>query len=174
MTKRYKTLTLITLSAASLLLAACDSEPTDKTVGEHVDSAIAESQQKMDEAKDAIKDAADAAEHKADKMGDTVTDKAAQIGDSMGEKADKVGDAVGAKVEQAGQAIDDAAITAAVKAKLVAADDLKALEINVDTVGGEVTLNGPVANEAARSHAETIASEVDGVKGVHNKLTLKN
>ncbi|MBX3681072.1 BON domain-containing protein [Cognatazoarcus halotolerans] len=174
MSKRYKTLALATLSAASLLLAACDSEPSDKTVGEHVDKAIAESQQKMDEAKDAMKDAADTAQHKAEQMGDTVGDKAAKIGDAVSDKADKVGDAVGAKMEQAGQAIDDATITAAVKAKLVAADDLKALEINVDTVGGEVTLSGLAATEAARTHAEAIAADVNGVKSVHNKLALKN
>ena len=60
------------------------------------------------------------------------------------------------------------------KSKLVTADDLKALEINVDTVGGEVTLSGTAANEAARTHAEAIASAVDGVKDVHNKLALKN
>jgi len=174
MSKRYKTLALVTLSAASLLLAACDSEPSDKTVGEHVDKAIAESQQKMDEARDAMKDAAETAQQKAGQMGDTVGDKAAKIGDAVSKKADKVGDAVGAKVEQAGQALDDAAITAAVKARLVAADDLKALEIDVDTIGGEVTLSGLAANETASNHAEAIATEVSGVKSVHNKLALKN
>ena len=70
-------------------------------------------------------------------------------------------------MEQAGQAVDDAAITAAVKSKLLVADDLKAMEINVDTVGGEVTLSGTAPSDAARTHAEAIASEVDGVKEVH-------
>lgn len=174
MTKKYRPLTLATLAAASVLLAACDSEPADKTVGQQLDSAIAESQQKMDEAKEAMSDAAETAEQKADDMGESVSDKAAQVGDAVSEKADKLGNAVSEKMEQAGQAVDDAAITAAVKSKLLVADDLKAMEINVDTVGGEVTLSGTAPSDAARTHAEAIASEVDGVKEVHNKLALKN
>lgn len=75
--------------------------------------------------------------------------------------------------QNAGQSIEDAAITTAVKGKYVLDDELKAHDINVDTVGGVVTLTGAAPSDAAIERATTIAKTVDGVKDVTNQLTVK-
>lgn len=67
----------------------------------------------------------------------------------------------------------DAAITADVKARLIAEPGIRALAINVDTYDGQVTLKGEVATAAQRSTAASIANKVKGVKSVRNDLTLK-
>ena len=77
------------------------------------------------------------------------------------------------KSENAVQSIDDAAITTALKGKYVIDDELKAHDINVDTVGGVVTLTGAAPSAAAVDRATTVAKMVDGVKDVKNQLTVK-
>lgn len=71
-----------------------------------------------------------------------------------------------------GTQVDDAAITAAVKAKLAADGDINPFNIDVDTNEGVVTLQGRVEKEAARSKAEEIARETDGVKRVINLVKV--
>jgi osmotically-inducible protein OsmY len=77
------------------------------------------------------------------------------------------------KTTQTVQVVDDAAITTALKAKLVADADLKALDINVDTVGGVVTLTGMAPSATAKDRATQIARTVDGVSNVNNNLTVQ-
>ena len=77
------------------------------------------------------------------------------------------------KSNQTVQVFDDAAITTAMKAKLVADDNLKALDINVDTVGGVVTLTGMATSASAKNHATDIAGTVEGVSSVNNNLTVQ-
>ena len=55
---------------------------------------------------------------------------------------------------------------------LIAAPDLKGLAIDVDTVQNVVTLNGTVSSEDARSRAERVAKEVEGVQEVRNLLLV--
>jgi hyperosmotically inducible protein len=68
---------------------------------------------------------------------------------------------------------DDAAITAAVSARLAGDPDLSALRIDVDTRDGKVTLSGPAPTEAARARAAELATSVKGVLGIDNKLVVK-
>lgn len=77
------------------------------------------------------------------------------------------------KSNQTVQVFDAAAITTAMKAKLVADDDLKALDINVDTVGGVVTLTGMAPSASAKNRATDIAGTVEGVSSVNNNLTVQ-
>jgi hyperosmotically inducible periplasmic protein len=72
----------------------------------------------------------------------------------------------------AGQQIDDATITAAVKAKLAADGDINPFNIDVDTNGGVVTLQGRVAKAEARSKAEEHARNTEGVKRVINLISV--
>ena len=67
----------------------------------------------------------------------------------------------------------DATITAKVKSKFVADDQLKAHEINVDTKNGVVTLRGSVADPNAKDRATTVAREVEGVTSVNNELVVR-
>lgn len=71
-----------------------------------------------------------------------------------------------------GTQVDDAAITAAVKAKLAADGDINPFNIDVDTNEGVVTLQGRVEKEEARSKAEELARETDGVKRVINLVKV--
>lgn len=74
----------------------------------------------------------------------------------------------------AGVVIDDAAITASIKTKLTFEKDTKARQINVETQKGIVQLNGFVDSSAARSEAEKIAADTDGVKQVRNNLEVRS
>ena len=71
-----------------------------------------------------------------------------------------------------GTQVDDAAITAAVKAKLAADGDINPFNIDVDTNEGVVTLQGRVEKEEARTKAEQLARETDGVRRVINLVKV--
>lgn len=70
------------------------------------------------------------------------------------------------------QVVDDATITAQVKAALAADPDVSALKINVDTAQGAVKLKGEVKTLALRRKAEALAQGVKGVKKVDNQLIV--
>ncbi len=68
--------------------------------------------------------------------------------------------------------IDDAMITAKVKAALAQDPGASALAIEVETTKGTVQLSGTVDSADEKMKAESIARGVDGVKGVENGLKL--
>jgi osmotically-inducible protein OsmY len=68
--------------------------------------------------------------------------------------------------------VDDATTTAAVKSKLVADDDTKGLEIDVDTRDNVVTLSGRVASNDESAAAERIALATGDVESVRNNLVV--
>jgi osmotically-inducible protein OsmY len=78
-----------------------------------------------------------------------------------------------AQADTVGQNMDDAAITASVKSKLIGDGDTPAYKIDVDTKAGVVQLNGTVESQAARAEAERIARETKGVASVKNNLQVK-
>ena len=75
--------------------------------------------------------------------------------------------------ETVGAYVDDAAITTSVKARYVDNKDVDAASIKVETLNGTVMLSGFAKNAAERSAAETIASNVKGVKGVRNAIAVR-
>jgi osmotically-inducible protein OsmY len=74
---------------------------------------------------------------------------------------------------RAGDAIEDGAVTAAVKAALIADREVQAMRIDVDTHGGVVTLKGSAATADTAERAGRIARETRGVKSVDNQLAVK-
>ena len=74
--------------------------------------------------------------------------------------------------KSAGTQVDDAAITTKVKAKLAADGDINPFNIDVDTNEGVVTLQGRVAKEEARTKAEQLARDTEGVKRVVNLVKV--
>jgi len=68
---------------------------------------------------------------------------------------------------------DDTAITAKVKAAILAEPGLKSLQINVDTKGATVTLTGNVDSDMMRDRAKQIAMSTEGVKNVVDNLSVK-
>ena len=72
-----------------------------------------------------------------------------------------------------GQVMDDAAITAAVKAKLIADPTVGGLKIDVDTRQGVVYLTGDhMKSQKEIDTAIRLAKETSGVKSVENKLVV--
>jgi hyperosmotically inducible periplasmic protein len=67
----------------------------------------------------------------------------------------------------------DATITTKINAALAADDKLSALKIDVDTANGRVTLSGTAPDAASRDRATTLASAVEGVMSVDNRLAVK-
>ena len=72
-----------------------------------------------------------------------------------------------------GEYIDDAAITAEVKSKLLVEKNLSSLKISVDTIDGVVTLTGDVKSKEQSDRAAAVAKQVKGVKRVDNKLLIQ-
>jgi len=58
-----------------------------------------------------------------------------------------------------------------VKAALLSDKRAKKYTIRVESDQGVVTLAGSVASPSAAAHAQTVASNVSGVKSVNNQLT---
>jgi hyperosmotically inducible periplasmic protein len=75
-------------------------------------------------------------------------------------------------LRDAADAAKDTTITAAVKAQLMADSSLSAMDIEVTTEGGEVTLDGSAPDLEARERATELAEGVDGVSDVNNRLMI--
>ena len=75
--------------------------------------------------------------------------------------------------QTAGEVVDDGVVTAKIKAKLVDDPVTKAYQINVETFKGTVQLSGFVDSAEARSRAEQLAKDMDGVKAVKNSLQVR-
>lgn len=91
----------------------------------------------------------------------------------MDQAANKVGNAVSNAADKTVAATDDAAITAKVKAALLAEPGLKSTQINVDTSAANVTLSGTVDTADMRDRAKQVASSTSGVKSVVDQMTVK-
>ena len=74
---------------------------------------------------------------------------------------------------RASSGVDDGAITAQVKAKLIGDSRTKAYQINVETQNGVVQLAGFVDSNEAKTHAGELAREVSGVTNVRNDLEIR-
>lgn len=76
------------------------------------------------------------------------------------------------KMDAAGESVDDASVTALVKATLLYHRSTSALNTGVETKDGLVTLSGKAKNAAEKDLAEKLASDVHGVKKVVNNITV--
>jgi len=72
-----------------------------------------------------------------------------------------------------GQNIDDASITAQVKMMLLYHRSTSALNTSVTTKKGVVTLVGKASNAAELKMATKLTNDVNGVKGVKNKMSIE-
>ncbi|HEY0975065.1 MAG TPA: BON domain-containing protein [Solimonas sp.] len=87
--------------------------------------------------------------------------------------ASMAADKAGTTKTEAGQYASDAAVTAKVKAALLAEKNLKSLDINVETQNGVVQLSGFAVSSAQVDQAVDVATNVKGVKNVKNDIRLK-
>jgi osmotically-inducible protein OsmY len=72
-----------------------------------------------------------------------------------------------------GETIDDASVTAQVKAALLTHRSTSALRTKTETRDGVVTLSGEAANQAEKDLVSKLTRDVNGVKSVNNNMTLK-
>lgn len=77
-----------------------------------------------------------------------------------------------ANKETIGQSLEDAWIHTKIVAKLITDPDTPERKINVDVVDGAVTLRGTVDTPEARTEAERMAKETEGVTKVTNQLKV--
>lgn len=127
---------------ASTLVVAC-GEREDATVGERLDGAVNEAQQ----------------------AGTQMREDARQAGQDIQAAGNEAADTIARDAA-------DAAITAKVNAALASDTQLSALAIDVDTSNGQVELKGTAPTAAAKDRATTLASAVEGVVKVDNRLTV--
>lgn len=81
--------------------------------------------------------------------------------------------AMGGSAPPAGAVMDDAGITTAVKAKLLADPMVGGFKIDVETRDGIVFLTGdPIKGQAEIDQAIKLATETSGVKSVESKLVI--
>jgi hyperosmotically inducible protein len=102
-------------------------------------------------------EAANDASQKLSEAANTVANKTSEVAQNVNRSA--------------GPAVNDATITARIKAKHLA-DNITG--IDVDTTGCMVMLTGAVATDQQKARAEEHARETDGVKGVKNELVIKS
>jgi hyperosmotically inducible periplasmic protein len=99
--------------------------------------------------------------------GETVdVDRARQVGARVGED-------VAEGANEVERAAADAALTAKIKSKMALDDSVDALDIDVDTTNGVVTLSGSADSEISRNRAVQLARETDGVRSVVDRLAVQ-
>lgn len=79
---------------------------------------------------------------------------------------------VGSDARTVGTIVDDASLSAALKARLAEDSVMTAYDIDVDVVEGYVTLSGVVKDQGTADRAVSIAQSVEGVNGVRNNLQI--
>jgi osmotically-inducible protein OsmY len=77
------------------------------------------------------------------------------------------------RTESTGEYIEDSAITARVKAAVLAEPGLRSAEINVETFKGRVQLSGFVNSQADIDRAVLLVRGMPGVSSVKNDMRLK-
>ena len=105
----------------------------------------------------------------AEKAGEKVD----QAAEKMSEKISDAKEAISDEIEKTGEYMDDAAITAKIKADILSDPLLKVFQINVTTTNGVVTLNGVVDSQQSIDRAMEIARSVKDMKSVENDLDVK-
>jgi osmotically-inducible protein OsmY len=93
------------------------------------------------------------------------------------ERAREVGAEIGENVAQgteaAQRAVSNAQVTAKIKSKMALDEMVSAMDIDVDTREGVVTLSGTVGSDAQRERALQLARETDGVTSVVDRLDVQ-
>ncbi len=74
--------------------------------------------------------------------------------------------------ETIGEKIDDASITAQVKASLLSHRSTSAIKTKVHTTDGVVTISGVAKNAAEKSLVTKLATDINGVNSVINNMTI--
>lgn len=166
-TIRTRSTMLAAAVAAALSLAACDSR-TDTSATPRTDRSTASTA--------TTTSPSGTSPSTTDRMTADSSSAAARAGSDAsrsGTTADDAAARAGASVDKAATAAGDAALTAKVKAALMAEPGIDSLAIDVDTTNGRVTLSGNVDTPQHRQRALQVARGVEGVTGVVDRLAAQ-
>jgi len=98
--------------------------------------------------------------------------------ETVGQKLDRATDKVAASTSEAAnktaEVMDDAALTAKVKATILAEPGLRSLQIGVETRDAIVTLSGAVDSPPLKERARQVAQSVAGVRDVVDNVVAKS
>lgn len=83
------------------------------------------------------------------------------------------GCSVARQQQTVGAYVDDAGITAAVKAKMAEDKNVSAAAISVETLNGAVQLSGFAKSQAEKDRAEAIARNTKHVREVRNNIIVR-
>jgi hypothetical protein len=93
------------------------------------------------------------------------TERAREIGADIGERA-------AVATREVRETVEEAGLTAKIKAKMALDDSVKARAIDVSTSGTTVTVSGKVPSEAVRQRALALTRETAGVTDVVDHLEV--
>ena len=171
----------VLLAASVLFTAGCSSTRTQQAPGEVVDDSLLTAKVKAALIEDPVT--------KARQINVETYRGVVQLGgfvDTADEKARATSVASGitgvkevrndlrvSSPQSTEQAVDDTALTAAVKTKLVEDSTTKAYHINVETQKGVVQLTGFVNSNEEKARAAELAGTVNGVVSVKNDLEIR-
>ena len=105
----------------------------------------------------------------AEEAGKSVDQTVEKAGTTM----EKTKESLGERAEEVGEYMDDAAITAKIKAEILADPMLKVLQTHVTTTDGVVLLRGELDSQQSIDRANEIAQAVKHVKSVTSELVVK-
>jgi len=166
------TLLVAELAGATFLGAACGDRSPSQSANQKMDA------DKMTATDKATSEAAADKSAAADKTDAGAQGNVAQGNTNMAANSAQGGTEPAAqggsdaKSDGAASSQDDA-VSAKVKAAIVADPGLSTSQINVATKNSVVSLNGTVDNPMSKERAAQIAQTVSGVRSVDNNLTVK-
>ena len=117
---------------------------------------------------------AEKAGQKIDKAVDQAGKKIDQATEEAGKKIEKAGQTLSDTSKKTGVYMDDAAITAKIKAEIASDPLLKVSEITVTTTNGMVKLTGLVDSSQSIDRALEITRSIKDVKSTENGLVVKS
>lgn len=140
------------VAVSALCMTGCDNGSSGKTAGQQLDAAIARTEK--------------AGGQTLAKTRELASDARSQIqSGEVGQKLKETRDSISSTVE-------DTATTARIHAILINDAETRLLQIQVDTRGGNVRLEGNVPNLNASQRAEQLARSVSGVVKIDNRLIV--
>ena len=173
---------IIAITGALALVSACSATRTQQSAGEVIDDSVLTSKVKVALIDDPVTKAGQInveTYRGVVQLGGFVDDarqkeQATRVARSItGVKEVRNDLRVSSPQATPGQAIDDGAVTASVKARLVEDPVTKAHQVNVETQKGVVQLSGFVDSTTAKARAGELAQSVDGVAIVRNDLEIR-
>lgn len=141
--RRWPGILVASVMVAGITALAVSAYYDDRSVGEKLDATVVNAQQKVQNQVADLRLSASAAARDSAQAGERVA-----------------------------VALNDAGITAAVKTALAADPKLSAVQIEVNTEDGVVSLQGPAPDARSRDRAEVLAAAPSGVLRVDNRLVV--